>query len=319
MSFRIDPRLPLTAEVRRIAKGEIEAMLRHLASAAERPDKAMHGCRKRIKKLRALLRLVRSGDPAFIREENARYRDISASLAGPREAAALIETVDRLAADFPEHDAAGAFETVRATLKARRRRLLHEDRALAALAEGAAASCRAGFAKIDALALPGDPEQAADVLADGARDALQKARKALKRAGQNGEAEDFHDLRKAVKAHAMHLSLLKRLWPGPVRAQRDAVEALGDSLGDLHDIFVMRAMLAGDGEPLADSPDAKLVDRLLKRSERRLRKACLAQASQLFADSPKHAVRKLARRAQEDLAESRRRPAGRRQGASSAA
>ena len=53
MSFRIDPRLPLTAEVRRIAKDEIEAMLRHLASAAERPDKAMHGCRKRIKRLRA--------------------------------------------------------------------------------------------------------------------------------------------------------------------------------------------------------------------------------------------------------------------------
>ena len=119
MSFRIDPRLPLTAEVRRIAKDEIEGMLRHLASAPDSPDKAMHGCRKRIKRLRALLRLVRTGDPGFIREENARYRDISASLAGPREAAALIETIDRLADSFPEHAAAEAFEAMRGTLKAR--------------------------------------------------------------------------------------------------------------------------------------------------------------------------------------------------------
>lgn len=305
MSFRIDPRLPLTAEVRRIAKGEIEGMLRHLASAADSPDKAMHGCRKRIKRLRALLRLVRAGDPDFIREENARYRDIAASLAGPREAAALIETVDRLAAAFPEHAAAEAFEVMRGTLKARRRRLLNEDRALAALAEGAAASCRAGLGKIDALALPGDPEQAADVLADGARDTLTKARNALKDAGERGDKEDFHDLRKAVKAHAMHLSLLKKLWPEPIQAQRKQVEALGESLGDLHDIFVMRAMLAGDGDPLAGRAETKLIDRLLKRSERRLRKACLKEAGALFSDSPKRAVKQLARRARDDLAEGR--------------
>ena len=318
MSFRIDPRLPLTAEVRRIAKGEIEGMLRHLASAADSPDKAMHGCRKRIKRLRALLRLVRAGDPDFIREENARYRDIAASLAGPREAAALIETVDRLAAAadvvlvnmspaaaFPEHAAAEAFEVMRGTLKARRRRLLNEDRALAALAEGAAASCRAGLGKIDALALPGDPEQAADVLADGARDTLTKARNALKDAGERGDKEDFHDLRKAVKAHAMHLSLLKKLWPEPIQAQRKQVEALGESLGDLHDIFVMRAMLAGDGDPLAGRAETKLIDRLLKRSERRLRKACLKEAGALFSDNPKRAVKQLARRARDDLAEGR--------------
>ncbi len=306
MSFRIDPRLPLTAEVRRIAKDEIEAMLRHLASAAERPDKAMHGCRKRIKRLRALLRLVRSGDPDFIREENARYRDIAASLAGLREAAALIETIDRLAESFPEHAAADAFATVRATLKARRNRLLNEEGALAALAEGAAASCRAGLIKIDALVLPGDPEQAADVLADGARGALHKARKALKHAAERGEAEDFHDLRKAVKAHAMHLSLLKRLWPDAVMAQRDAVKGLGEQLGDLQDVFVMRALLAGDGDPLAGKAETKLVDKLLKRFERRLRKTCLAEAEKLFADSPKRAVKKLAHKARDGLAEGRR-------------
>ena len=110
MSFRIDPRLPLTAEVRRIARGEIEGMLQHLDAAQAKPDKSMHGCRKRIKRMRALLRLVRSGDRSFTDAENARYRDISASLAGPREAAALIETIDRLADAFPDQTAGGVLE-----------------------------------------------------------------------------------------------------------------------------------------------------------------------------------------------------------------
>ena len=222
MSFRIDPRLPLTAEVRRIARDEIETMLRHLDAAEARPDKSVHACRKAIKRLRALLRLVRSGDRSFTDAENARYRDISASLAGPREAAALIETIDRLADAFPEQTAGGVLEPVRRKLRARRDGILADSDAMKAAIEAAASSCRAGLEQIDTLVLPSHPEQAADILADGARDAMRRARNALHRSRDRGDPDDFHDLRKAVKAHAMHLSLLDRLWPAPIRAKAQA-------------------------------------------------------------------------------------------------
>ena len=119
MSYPIDPRLPLTSEVRRIAVEEIEGALGHLAAARDDPDTALHECRKRLKSLRALLRLVRSGDEAFAQAENARYRDASAGLAGPREATALIETVDRLAEAFPDETADGTLSPVRDRLVAR--------------------------------------------------------------------------------------------------------------------------------------------------------------------------------------------------------
>ncbi|TIT80486.1 MAG: CHAD domain-containing protein, partial [Mesorhizobium sp.] len=44
------------------------------------------------------------------------------------------------------------------------------------------------------------------------------------KAGSRGEADDFHDLRKAAKTHSMHLSLLGRLWPTPIKARRKAVD-----------------------------------------------------------------------------------------------
>ncbi|TPK90286.1 CHAD domain-containing protein [Mesorhizobium sp. B2-4-12] len=301
MSFRIDPRLPLTAEVRRILAEEIGKALLHLDTARSRPEQGVHKCRKRIKSARALLRLVRSGNETFCTTENHCYRNVAALLAGPREATALIETIDRLAADFHKESANGGLDAVRDRLVARQHDLL-EGAGLRAAIGAATAACEDGMKRIESLALPDQPEQAADVLAEGARTALRRARKALDKAGSRGEADDFHDLRKAAKAHGMHLSLLGRLWPTPIKARRKAVDALGDRLGELHDVFVMRALLETDGEPLGPPEDTKLLGKLLKRSEKSLRKTCLAEASELFGDSPKHSTKKLARKARDDLA-----------------
>ncbi|RWC95151.1 MAG: CHAD domain-containing protein, partial [Mesorhizobium sp.] len=172
MSYRIDPRLPLTGEVRRILAEEIGKALVHLDAAHDRPEQALHKCRKRLKNVRALLRLVRSGDETFCRTENQCYRQVSALLAGPREATALVETIDRLAASFPEHGAGGGLDEVRDRLVARQQDL-HGGAGLGAAIGAAIAACEEGIGRIDALALPDQPEQAADVLAEGARITLR--------------------------------------------------------------------------------------------------------------------------------------------------
>ena len=301
MSFRIDPRLPLTGEVRRILAAEIGKALQHLDAARSRPEQGLHKCRKRLKSARALLRLVHSGNETFCTTENQCYRNVAALLAAPREATALIETLDRLAAAFPKESADGGLDAVRERLVARQHDL-HEGAGLEAAIGAATAACEDGMKRIESLALPDQPEQAADVLAEGARVTLRRAKKALDRAGARGEANDFHDLRKAAKTHGMHLSLLGRLWPTPIKARRKAVDELGERLGELHDLFVMRALLEADDEPLGPHEDTKLLGKLLKRSEKSLRKSCLAEAAELFGDSPKRSTRKLARKARDDLA-----------------
>ncbi|QPC89896.1 CHAD domain-containing protein [Mesorhizobium sp. INR15] len=301
MSFRIDPRLPLTGEVRRILAEEIGKALAHLDTARSRPEQALHKCRKRLKSTRALLRLVRSGDETFCDTENQCYRNVAGLLAGPREATALIETIDRLAASFPEESAGGGLDAVRERLVDRQHQL-HGTIGLGAAIDAATAACEEGLSRVEALALPDQPEQAADVLAEGARVTLRRARRALEKAGARGEADDFHDLRKAAKTHGMHLSLLGRLWPTPIKARRKAVDEMGERLGDLHDVFVLRALLDADDQPLGDRQDTRLLGKLLKRSEKQLKKTCLAEAAELFGDSPKRSTRKLARKARDDLA-----------------
>jgi CHAD domain-containing protein len=300
MSYRIDPRLPLTGEVRRILAEEVGKALVHLHAARDRPEQALHKCRKRLKNARALLRLVRSGDETFFRTENQCYRQMAALLAGPREATALVETIDRLAASFPEQSAGGGLDAVRDRLVARRQEL-HDGAGLDAAIAAAIDACEEGIGRIEQLALPDQPEQAADVLAEGARITLRRARKALDKAGSRGEADDFHDLRKAAKTHGVHLSLLGRLWPTPIKARRKAVDDLGERLGELHDVFVMRALLDADDRPLGTPEETRLLGKLLKRSDKSLKKACLAEAADLFGDSPKRSTRKLARKVRDDL------------------
>ena len=303
MSFRIDPRAPLTLEVRRIAHDELDKIATYLDAARDDPDKALHKARRRLKNLRALLHLVRPGAEAFCRAENDRYRDIARSIAGPRQASALIETVDRLADDFPEEAQAAGLGAIRLSLVRHRAETTYGEAGLAATLDAALSECTVGRIALETLALPDSPEAAADVLAEGALGTLRRARKGLEQARERGEAEDFHELRKAVKTHGAHLSLLRKLWPSPVKPRRERIDMLGESLGELHDIFVMRALIEAHEAPFDEGPEQKSLMKVLKRSEKVLRKLCLTGAEDLFEEKPRRVARRLAHKARDGLAE----------------
>lgn len=293
MSFRLDPRLPLSSEVQRIASEETDKIAARLESARKKPDTGLHDARKRIKALRALLNLVRPGNEAICRAEIDRFGDISSSISAPRQASALIETIDRLRDEFPDEADAAGLAAIRTMLVRHRTDVAYGGAGLGAVLDAAIAACRAGAAQLGKLVLPDSLDEIADVLAEGARATLRRARKALKRARKRGLAEDFHELRKAVKSHAEHLALLDQMWPDPVEARRERADALAESLGNLHDVVVMRALIADRHAPF-DGIEPKHMDGLLKRSEKALRGISLAGAEELFEEKPRQAARKLA-------------------------
>ena len=181
MSYRIDPRLPLTAEVQRIAAEEIDEALRHLAAARDNPDKALHECRKRLKSVRALLRLVRSGDEAFAKAENARYREVSAQTGRPARGRGPHRDRRSAGKGVSGRDGRTA-RSIRSATGSSPAAAMSWTEDLAAAVDAAVASCEAGHAQIGKLALPDQPERAADILADGAGKTMRRARKALQKA-----------------------------------------------------------------------------------------------------------------------------------------
>ncbi|MDN2566451.1 CHAD domain-containing protein [Aquibium sp. A9E412] len=293
MSYRIDPRLPLAAEIGRIASEEARAAIALLAVAAEGGAPDLHATRKRLKKLRGLLRLVRDGDPCFYATENARYRDVAASLSAARDAGALVETADRFLRDFPE--AAQPLGRLRAAL-AERHATAEADADLRAAVRAAVTRLEAGLRALEHLSLPQEPEAAAHVLRAGLERTLRRARRQIAAARRQKSAEPLHELRKSVKHHWMHVGLCRAAWPGSAGKQRTRLKALGERLGELNDIDVLRAALEREDTALVAADDLATVHALLARQEKALRKRCLAGARRLFDEKPAKRAARVARR-----------------------
>ena len=291
MSFRIDPGAPLDAEIRRIATEQIGKAVAELSAPkpGEDPHEAIHDVRKRMKKLRALFRLVRSGDEAFFKAENARYRDTARTLSAARDRTALIEALDSLRAHVPASLSAEAVETafapLRKELEAKRDKALAAEGDLDALVAATIEALKQGENALESLSFR--RRKSVEIVCAGYARTQEEARSELKRAEKSGEAEDLHALRKHVKYLGFHLALLAPLWPEAFAPLRDAAGYIADDLGRDHDFAVLRAEL--------DAEKHALVLALMDRRQAELQGKGLVAARRLLAEKPAAAEARIGR------------------------
>jgi CHAD domain-containing protein len=132
-----------------------------------------------------------------------------------------------------------------------------------------------------------------DSLARGLKRTYRRAREAMDAAYNDPASERFHDWRKRVKYHRYHLELLAAVWPRQVESRRKEVKALGEMLGDEHDLAVLEATLAADRESFSEA-GAQLVSELAQRRRAELRAAMQPLGQRLFAERPKALARRYA-------------------------
>ncbi len=120
MSYRLDPAMPMSEALRRVAFAELEIAHGALATPPERHS-GVHSARKCLKRLRSLLLLVRPGmpEPAFATLTD-RLAVIARGLAPARDAAALIDAVDKLERETGAGPGLGPIQSLRAWLHKRR-------------------------------------------------------------------------------------------------------------------------------------------------------------------------------------------------------
>jgi CHAD domain-containing protein len=266
-SFDLSDRT-LARGTRRIAIEQIDRALDQIDRPSLLQGEAVHEIRKSVKKLRALLRLVRPG-LAEHRALDALLRDAARRVAALRDAAVLLHTLDALAPD--------GLPTIRAAFtQAPPRARDAADEALAA--------CRADLAtargQIKALALQGAE---ADVLQAGLILTLHQAQTTLHVALRDTAPEAVHNFRKRVKDHLYHARLLTPLWPVMMGPHAEAAEELAETLGLMNDIAVFRDALTGLDLPAGERADAEVLARV---RHDRLSLVALPLATRLFAGRP---------------------------------
>jgi CHAD domain-containing protein len=237
MSFHLEKQdRDLTTLLRRVADRELGRALAHKPGA----NGAVHDSRKRVKKLRALLRLVRAGFPQA-QAECRLLGDAARRLSAVRDAEVMLAVHDRLAPDLPD-------TPLRAHLAATL------DAARADPAQHAhTAAFRDTLSDVRARAADWRVKgNDARVLRKGLARTRHRALLAMDAALDDREGEPMHDFRKRVKDIWYQARLLSPVWPAIMDPMADQAGDLGEMLGDHHDLIVFAALLDTLPHDIAD-------------------------------------------------------------------
>ncbi|WP_452006370.1 CHAD domain-containing protein [Azospirillum largimobile] len=223
------------AAVRRIISEQLGAAAEALQDAGSSRHKAVHDARKACKKARAALRLARGavGGKAF-RRLNTAIRDAQGGLAGARDSAVIIQSLDKLRSHSQEELETAGVAAFREHLVERCRRIEAEQLNSAEGFEPVVAMLRSAQAEAGDLSIS---ERGFDVFRPGLRRIYRTGRSMRNNAFQTSETA--HEWRKQVKNLWYSVRLIEPVWPGPLGCLGGELEDLSERLGDHHDLAVL--------------------------------------------------------------------------------
>lgn len=234
MAYELKVNERFSSGIKRIALEQIDKALDNLKPAVRSKDNAVHDARVCVKKIRALLRLVKDslGDKIY-KAEDREYRDTARLLSTVRDSAAMLETVDQLTEHFSDQLSRDAFASVRSGLT-RKNKARIEDRNAAM--RRAATSLRRARRRVKAWPDAGHRTS----IAKGLKRVVSSGRSSFARAYDKPAVETFHEWRKHVKDMLYQLRILTPLWPAAMKASAEELKTLGNYLSEDHDLAILR-------------------------------------------------------------------------------
>lgn len=286
MAFRFKLSEPFEEGCRRVAREQIERAKSQLKSVGDATI-AVHETRKCLKRLRALLRLIRPaiGESAF-RSENSHLREIGMMLSSTRDRHVLIETITKL-------EAGSGHEGLAAPV----RRLLTEqngeqgDHVDAAVMKQALKELGEAETRLAKLRISG---RGFEVVGGGLEVSYRKARRAFRLAYDKRADEAFHEWRKGTQQHWRHMVLLSRAWTDCMEARINESRELSQLLGDDHDMAILADFVHSPRAAGIPAEQIDLIEKLARERQEQLRASARPLGKRLYAEPAKALKRRIA-------------------------
>jgi CHAD domain-containing protein len=292
MAYRFKHRETVSQNVKRIAAEELDSTIALLKrKRGEKREDSIHEVRKSIKKIRALMRMVRGDLGDFFRDGNVRLRDAGQKVSELRDAGALIGTVDSLRRRGKKSRSGESLSSVRRLLAMRKQQL--EDQAAAQkLLPALAVELRKTRSSIRYWPLETDGFAA---IAEGLERTFRDGRKAFALARKTGKVEDFHEWRKRVKDHWYQIRLLNRLWGDVMSGYQQSLKELEDALGEGINLALLENLVRQQAPEGTGNLPVASIHKLIESARRELRERALETGKKVYAEKPRHFVRHLRR------------------------
>jgi hypothetical protein len=320
--------------MRRMALGQADLAIGLLERTANGvvDERAVHETRKALKRLRALLRLLRCelGEETLARE-TAALRDLAARLAGARDAEVRLATLQALIDCYPRRlGRRRGVEKLLGRLAAEHERISRQTLAEPAVRLEVLAGLRAFRARASGWQLP--ERHGTRLIEPGLERIYRQGRRRYRRVarGRGDRVATMHEWRKRVKDLRYAAEMLQWQEPsgeggdgrrkgmrkgkgkgkgkgkrkpgadaGELRRLARRADELGELLGDDHDLAMLATMLRdtdhkrGSGGLRVGRGTRKTLLKLIARRRRELRKRALRKGERLYARRPRSFVRRV--------------------------
>jgi CHAD domain-containing protein len=286
MPYRIRRGHPVVEEVRRIVNDELDGALEDVDAAAKRRSRgAVHGVRKRVKRVRAVLRLARGGLPrkTFAREDHA-LRDAARELAAARDVDARIEAARKLLM----HERYGL--TLDPYLDDRLQVHFGEARDVQPVLASFADQIRAVRHRVPEWLLQ---DRGFGLLEKGLGGTYRRAQRTMARAEKRTTGSNLHEWRKLVKYHGHHCQHLFNIWAPVMQTRFEEVDGLAESLGDEHDLELLRDTLRRHPDVFGGAQSAAYIRSVVKARREEIRAEAFQRGRLLFVEPGRQHVRRV--------------------------
>ncbi len=264
---------------------ELLSTARHDLTESHRdPDAAVHAVRKSLKKLRALLRLVRPviKGKAFRAADRA-VHDLARQLGGARDSAVMLCAFDQLVTHFSPFLNEAAYAPIRQSLAGRYQVAIEQH-----LSRMDYDRLRSELHNLERLLTQLDlGEFSEKKLLGSVLKTYRQGRDELSALRDEPSTEHGHALRKQAKYLWYQLRLLRESNNTKLLQLIQELNELGELLGQDHDLAVLSATLQRQPEICCNAVRSELVTGLIETRRVALLSAALRLADKIYLQKPK--------------------------------
>jgi len=287
VGFRLKTGQAVSSEVRRIVLRQLDRAVDELTKIGDpESDEAIHDARRRVKKIRAIIRLVR---PVLDRAHRAdpALRRVSKLLAPVADGQGVIDTLNQLLRRYRTQMPRRTATAIRADLVARSRRI-DLKAAKEHVLEKARRTLRAETRKVKDWRLSAEGFSA---LSPGLKASVRRAREAMVAAWLKPTAQHHHTWRRHVKNHWFHVRLLSARCGNRLQPYQRQIEALDGVLGEYHNLVLLHEVLVGD--TALPPREVTRCLRIVERYQRELRRHAQILGIRIYSEKPRRFVRRV--------------------------
>jgi CHAD domain-containing protein len=280
MAFRLKRKKSVARDLSRVLTSELRKARDEIAAwSGENSTSAVHGVRKHVKKIRAVLRLVQKDLSDDYRTLDAPLKKIAHALSAMRDLDASIETLGALRGHYPRVVTPAIFRGADRGLKARQRTARVDLNRVPAVMtrelERVKSSIPSQIRRVGKAA----------AIRSGMSRGYKRARKAFGMVDARPEDALFHAWRRRVKDHWYQLRLLSGLSRG-VRGRVRRLKQLERWLGEEHNLVVLHAIIVAAPEHFGDAAATSVALGCIAKHQSMLRKRTVKEGDRLFAKTP---------------------------------